>query len=177
MVAKIVVKIRIYVVNRLKNRRGLAFALGLVLLAIVTIVSGILVYSKSNTTQARLETKLANEAYIRGNKTQALAYARKALAREPNNQNAIGFVATLTPNRAESQQLYGRLLVVYIKNSGSKYPTPITYWAEANLAEKAGDAPQAKKYYQEAIVAADASSNKYYQTVAQQSQTALKALQ
>ena len=175
-----VVKNKASVIIRLKNYWKLV---AVFILIILIAAAAIAYFSNSNhnklssSAQASLDIKQANEAYLKGNKAQALEYAREALAQDPSNQTAIGFIATLTPNHTESQQLYAQMLEYYIKTSGDKKdPTAVTYWSEGNLAEKAGKFSQANEYYQESIAIGKASSNIYYQNVAQRSEIALGQL-
>lgn len=109
--------------------------------------------------------------------SKALANARIALTKNPNDTNAIAIVASLTPNKTESKQLYAKLLTIYQNNMKNSTATPTTYWAEANLAVKAGEKTQAKTYYQDVINAAASTSNSYDKSLAQQAQSALKELQ
>lgn len=167
-----------------KKRFWLTRPAWLILIVIVVLIAAGLIYyfgfyGQSITTPAEAshETDMINEALQKGDKAQALADARKVLAYEPNDQNAIGLVASLTPNHAESQQLYARLLTIYKKSPDASHPTPVTYWAEGNLAAKAGNTDQAKQDYQKSIAAAKSSSSSYYQGVANRSQAALKELQ
>ena len=92
--------------GKIKNHPKFVLVLGLSLLIIVAIIAGVLIHnhvSKSNklaqahkAAQINQETVLSNEAFLKGNKAQALEHAKKALAKDPNNVDNVLLVANLT---------------------------------------------------------------------------------
>lgn len=129
--------------------------------------------------QFQQEQTATNESLLKNDKSQALEHARKALAITPNDFEAIITVAELTAenNPDEAKQLYAQALEISKQqdNPDLDGKSAITYWGAAGLAEKAGLTDQAKKYYQKVIATAK-ETNSYEQSLAAQSQEALKRL-
>lgn len=130
--------------------------------------------------KAAKELTVANRYAKDKNKAQALAHARAALALAPNDPDTVLEVAALTQqdNPTEAKQVYAQALALLKTQdnpdvSGKK---AITYWAAAQLAERAGLIDQARQYYQKVIDTAN-QSNSYEKSLLQQSQAALKRLQ
>lgn len=136
--------------------------------------------SKKATTKTDSELALVSKYVMENNISQALAHAKKALIKTPDDLNAIQAVASLTEksNPDEAKRYYVQALEVFKKqnNPDADGKTAITYWAAAGLAEKAGYKDQAKQYYQKVINAAKPSDS-YEQSLVKRSQAALKALQ
>ncbi len=161
----------------------LAAVLVLALLAGGGLFGYLKVFHKSAGTNTA--TKINNELtmtnkYLReDDMSQALVYARKALALDPDNTDAIFAVASLvsTDNPEEAKQLYAHAFEIFKKqdNPDVSGKTAVTYWAAAGLAERAGYTDQAKQYYQKVIDTAD-PSNSYHQNLVKKSEAALKRL-
>lgn len=126
------------------------------------------------------EMALVNQYVREKNTALALKHAQKALAHEPDNQETLLAVASLTSqgNPAEAKKLYAQAFEMFKKhdNPEESGKTSITYWAAAGLAEQAGLVAEAKRYYQKVIDAANLSDG-YQQSLVKQSQEALKRLQ
>jgi len=153
------------------------------LLIVIVVVAGsvygvVKVVVKSNPKPAK-ELTMANDYFRKNDRSQALAHARAALAAAPNDPDAILAVASLVEqdNPSEAQQLYAHALKVFKEqdNPDEDGKKAVTYWAAAQLAEKAGQIVQAKQYYQKVIDAAS-PSNSYDQSLLKQAQAALKRL-
>lgn len=175
--------------GKINNHPKFVLVLGLSLLIISAIIAGVLIYnhaSKSKPVQANKaapinqETVLSNQAFLKGNKAQALDHAKKALAKDPNNVDNILLVANLTQaaNPSAAKQYYVQALDTFKQQNNPDVPgkSAVTYWAAANLAQQAGETSQAKKYYQEVIQTASPSDS-YQQSLVKQSQAALAGLQ
>lgn len=147
----------------------------LVVILVVVVLIGLL--WKPNAQQKNVSVDNNYSAQNKLAEAKALANARKELAKNPNDINAMAIVASLTSNHSESKQLYAKLLTNYQNNMKESTATPTTYLAEGNLAIKAGEKNQAKIYYQDAINAAASSTNSYEKSISQQAQTALKEIQ
>lgn len=161
-----------------KNHRKFLVALGVCLLVIIVVVAGVLIYKNSHKSYNQ-EVDLANQAYIQGNKAQALDHAKKALVKDPNNINAILLVANLskTEDPGAAKQYYAQALSAMKQQNNPDVPgkSALTYWAAAELARQTGETSQAVKYYQQVIQAANPSDD-YDQTLAVQAKTELASL-
>jgi Tfp pilus assembly protein PilF len=154
-----------------------------ILIALIVVGGAYAVYKHDAvpaSTKASQETKMTNEDLLKNNKAQALVDAKKALANNPSNVENILAVASLTQaeNPSQAEQYYIEAYNVFKEqnNPDVSGKSAETYWAAAGLAEQAGESSQAKQYYQEVIQVAN-PSNSYEQSLAQQSQVALKRLQ
>lgn len=136
-------------------------------------------YTLPASVKASNETTKLNEALQKNDRAQALADAKKALSYTPNDVNAILAVAYLTKaeNPGEAKQYFAQAFNEFKKqnNPDVSGKSAETYWAAAGLAEQAGETDQAKQYYQKVIEAANPSDS-YEQSLATQSQAALKRL-
>jgi Tfp pilus assembly protein PilF len=175
--------------GKIKNHPKFVLVLGLSLLIICAIVAGALIYNHvSKTSKAaqtskvapiNQETVLSNQAFIKGNKAQALEHAKEALTKDPNNVDNVLLVANLTKaeNPSAAKQYYVQAFDTFKQQNNPDAPgkSAVTYWAAAGLAQQAGETSQAKKYYQEVIQTA--SPDSYQQSLAKQSQAELAGLQ
>lgn len=129
--------------------------------------------------KAARELALANNDVQKGNRTQALIDAKKALSYTPHDSGAIMMVAYLemAQNPSQAKQYFSLALKEFQKqaNPDISGKSAETYWAAAGLAEQAGEVKQAIKYYQEVITVAKPTDT-YEQSLAAQSQVALKRL-
>jgi Tfp pilus assembly protein PilF len=161
----------------LNNHRKFKVALGVFLLVVV-IGAGALIYKNTHKSYNQ-EADLSNQAFMQGNKTQALDYAKKALAKEPNNVDAILLVANLTKAQDPSaaKQYYGQALDAFKQqNNPDAFGKPaLTYWSAGELARQAGQTSQAIKYYQRFIQTASPSDS-YQQSLVKQAQAELASL-
>lgn len=173
-----------------KSRRKIVFIVALVVLLL--IIAGIVVYalkfrSTSSTTSQqqtatipKTDVNMLNESLLKGDKAQALAYAKKVLAKDPHNIDSISAVASLEQENHQPKEATHYYEMAYNEfkkqmNPGAKGTTAITYWAAANMAEQAGQASDAKHYYQQVIKTADAS-DAYQKSLVKQSKAALERL-
>jgi tetratricopeptide (TPR) repeat protein len=147
------------------------------------VIAGAIVFvfmHHSKTSQANQEINLSNAAFSRGNKTEALIYAKKALADQPNKISNIMLVANLTNTESpsEARQYYIQALNKFKQqnNIGSTGTTAVSYWAAATMAERANETGQAEQYFKD-VIKTSSSSNSYEQTLAKQSQVELESLQ
>lgn len=155
----------------------------LAVLVLAVVGGGYAVYERyfvPTSVKITQETALLNKAATQRDTAQALEHAKKILSYEPNNINAITTVAYLeqSSNPRQAKQYFAQALAEYKKqnNPDVSGKTAETYWAAAGLAMQAGQTAQAKHYYQQVITAAK-PSDKYEQSLAAQSQAALKSLQ
>lgn len=170
--------------GKIKNHSNFILVFGVPLLVIV-IVAVALIYhnhvSESNkVAQADQERRLANKAFLKGNKAQALEHAKKALADQPNNISNIQMVANLmnSENPSAAKQYYVQVFDKYKQQNdiGSAHTTAVNYYVAARFAQQAGEISQAKQYYQDVIKTAR-PSNSYEQSLAKQASAELKVLQ
>lgn len=159
-----------------KNHRKFIALLGAVFLVVIVAVA--LIYKNNHNLYSR-ETNLSNQAFMQGNKVQALDYAKKALAKEPNNVDAIELVANLTQAQdpAAAKQYYLQALNAFKQqnNPDVQGRAAEIYWAAAELAREAGQNSQAVKYYQQFIQAASPSDS-YQQSLVKQAQAEVASL-
>lgn len=159
----------------------------LVLIAVILIAVGLIYYLgfysstpvMSPSAKASSETDMMDKALLKKDKTQALADAKRALSYEPHNIDAILAVASLSraEDPSQAKQYYIRAFDEFKRqnNPDVNGRSAETYWAAAGLARQAGEISQAKQYYQKVVEAAKPSDS-YEQSLAQQSQVALKEL-
>lgn len=161
------------------NKKPL-FVLGGILL--VVVVGGLIFVTgnREPDVTATQDMKLANDAYIEGNKDLALEHAKQALEKDPNNNETILLVAKLTNAKdpQAAKQYYLQAFNLYAKQFNPDAPgkTATVYWAAADLARRAGKTEQAKEYYAKVAPAANENDG-YEQNIAKQSKDWLARLQ
>lgn len=164
----------------LKNNRKRVVVVGVSLLAIIVISAGVLIHKNNHKSYSAAQlAELANQASFTGNQTQALKYAKQALAKAPNNLDDIELVASLTKARdpAAAKSYYEQEYEIFKRqNNPDAASQPVgIYWAAAELAHEAGQTGQAIKYYQQVIQVADPSDS-YQQSLIEKAQVQLAGL-
>lgn len=115
-----------------------------------------------------------------GNISEALDYARDALAEAPDDLDLIMTTADLAEKAGASDtaQLYSRALAVFKSQSQPDKDDnqPGVYMAAGMLAEKAGLVDEARQYYRQALKVANPSNSDEANIIAQ-ANTAIERLQ
>lgn len=121
----------------------------------------------------------ANEQLLDGDAHKAIASARQAVAKDPQNLFAIEGLANLlkATNPKEAQKLFNQAYLLYKKQNGidEGSGTVLTYAATAAYAKRANLDEQAKKYYQKVIELAN-QSDPYDKSLAERAKQELEKL-